>query len=196
MSVSRRTFVGAVSTGAAVAGASVLGVLHAAHVVARRLGPPVVDDDARGELSANQLRTLLAAAAAVAGAPIRQEHYAAFFRWRAAHARGHLKLYERFCAAVDRAAKGMEGVAFADSSLETQNRILDRAFRARADAAVPGPWLRRLREYDWQLYERHILREVLELFAATDAWLLLGYDAWPGTPRGLDRYRRALVRGS
>src|SRR5262249_62395582 len=97
------------------------------------------------------------------------------------------------CAAVDRAAKSMEGVAFAGSSPGTQNRILDRAFRARAEAAVPGPWLRRLRGYDWQLYERHILREVLELFAATDAWLLLGYDAWPGTPRGLDRYRRRRV---
>ena len=196
MPLSRRTFLGILSAGAAVAGASVLGVLRAARTVARRLGPPVVADAATGELSANQLRTLLAAAAAVAGAPIRQEHYAAFFRWRAARTRGHLRLYERFCEAVDRAARGVEGVAFAGSSLETQHRILDRAFRARADAAVPGPWLRRLREYDWQLYERHILREVLALFAATDAWLLLGYDAWPGTPRGLDRYRRALIRGS
>ncbi len=196
MALSRRTFLGAVSVSAAVAGASLVGVLRAARTVARRLGPPVVNDAATGELSVNQLRTLLAAAGAVAGAPIRQEHYAAFFRWRAAHARGHRRLYERFCAAVDRAARGLEGVAFAGCSLQAQNRILDRAFRARADAAVPGPWLRRLREYDWQLYERHILREVLALFAATDAWLLLGYDAWPGTPRGFDRYRRALVRGS
>src|SRR6516165_10850621 len=112
MSLSRRRFLGAISAGAAVAGASVLGVLRAARVVARRLGPPMVDDAATGELSANQLQTLLAAAAAVAGAPVRQEHYAAFFGWRAAHARGHLRLYERFCAAVDRAAKSMEGVAF------------------------------------------------------------------------------------
>jgi hypothetical protein len=196
MSLSRRGFLGAVSVGAAAAGASGLGVLRAARVVARRLGPPVVDDATPGELGADQLQTLLAAAAAVAGATIRQEHYAAFFQWRAAHVHGHLRLYERFCAAVDRAARGLEGVTFAGCSPATQHRILDRAFRARTDAAVPGPWLRRLREYDWQLYERHILREVLALFAVTDAWLLLGYDAWPGTPRGFERYRRALVRGS
>src|SRR5262249_27469571 len=158
--------------------------LGAARVVARRLGPPVIDDAATGELSATQLRTLLAATAAVVGAPIRQEHYAAFFRWRAAHLRGHLGLYARFCAAVDRAAQGAAGVALPGCRVGVQRRILERAFRARADAAVHGPWLRRLLDYDWQLYERYILREVLALFAATDAWVLLGYDTWPGTPRG------------
>lgn len=196
MPLSRRTLLGAVPVFAAAGSATVLGVLRASHVVARRLGPPAIDDAPTGELSVTQLRTLLAAAAAVAGAPIRQEHYAAFFRWRAAHLRGHLKLYQRFCAAVDRAARGANRTAFADCPPQVQHRILERAFRARADAAVPGPWLRRLREHDWQLYERHILRETLALFAATDAWVLLGYDAWPGTPRGFERYRRAPARGS
>jgi len=186
----------AVSVGAAAGSAAVLGWLEAARMVARRLGPPVVADAATGELSVAQLRTLLAAAAAVAGQPIQQEHYAAFFRWRAEHLRGHHRLYGRFCAAVDRAARGAEGVAFADCRTEAQHRILERAFRARANAAAPGPWLLRLLEYDWQLYERYILREALAVFAATDAWLLLGYDAWPGSPGGLARYRRAPTRGS
>jgi hypothetical protein len=196
MPLSRRTFLRAVSVGAAAGSAAVMGVLGAARVVARRLGPPVLAPAATGELSAAQLRTLLAAAAAVAGAPIRQEHYAAFFRWRAAHLRGHRNLYVRFCAAVDRAAWSMQGAAFAYCQAGTQQRILERAFRARADAAVPGPWLRRVLEYDWHLYERYILREVLAVFAATDAWLLLGYDGWPGTPRGFVRYRRAPTRES
>ena len=195
MPLSRRTFLAALSAGAA-GSAAVLGVLGAARVLTRRLGPPVVDDAATGELSATQLPTLLAATAAVAGAPIRPEHYATFFRWRAAHLRGHLRLYARFCAAVDRAALGAARVPFAGCTVEVQRRILDRAFRARADAALHGPSLRRLLDYDWQLYERHILREVLALFAATDAWVLLGYDAWPGTPRGLEHYRRAPARGS
>jgi hypothetical protein len=195
MPLSRRTFLGAVSAFAA-GSAAALGVLAAGHVVTRRLGAPVVDAAATGELSVTQLRTLLAATAAVVGAPVRPEHYAAFFRWRAAHLRGHLRLYARFCAAVDRAAQGAAGVAFVGCPEETQRRILERAFRARADAAVHGPWLRRLLDYDWQLYERHILREVLALFAATDAWVLLGYETWPGTPRGFERYRRAPPRGS
>src|SRR5262249_62351164 len=97
MSLSRRTFLGAVSAGAVLVSASVLGALRSARVVARRLGPPVVDDAATGELSAHHLRTLLAAAAAVAGAPIRQEHYAAFFPWRAAHPPRHPRRYEPLC---------------------------------------------------------------------------------------------------
>jgi hypothetical protein len=196
MTLSRRTFLGAVSVFAAAGGAAGFGLRQATHLVTRRLGPPVIDDAPTGELSVIQLRTLLAAAAAVAGAPIRQEHYAAFFRWRAAHLRGHARLYARFCAAVDRAAHGAAGVAFAGCGVEVQRRILERAFRARADAAVTGVSLRRLLDYDWRLYERHILREVLALFAATDAWVLLGYETWPGTPRGLERYRRAPARGS
>jgi hypothetical protein len=196
MPLSRRTLLGAIPVFAAAGSAAAFGVVRASHKVARRLGPPVIDDAPTGELNVAQLGTLLAAAAAVAGASIRQEHYAAFFRWRAAHLRGHLKLYQRFCAAVDRAARGANRTAFADCPAQTQHRILERAFRARADAAVPGPSLRRLLDYDWQLYERHILREVLALFAATDAWVLLGYDAWPGTPRGFERYRLAPTRGS
>lgn len=196
MPLSRRTFLRVVSFGAAAGSAAAMGVLGAARAVTRRLGPPVLAPAATGELNAVQLRTLLAAAAAVAGAPIRQEHYAAFFRWRAAHLRGHRRLYVRFCGAVDRAARSAQGRAFADCQAATQQRILDRAFRARANAAVPGPWLRRVREYDWHLYERYILREVLAIFAATDAWLLLGYDGWPGTPRGFGRYRRAPTRES
>lgn len=196
MPLSRRTFLRAVSAAAAAGGAAVLGVWGTVRTAARRLGPPVVDDAATGALSAAQLRTLLAASAAVAGATIRPEHYAAFFQWRAAHLRGHRRLYARFCVAVDRAARAARGTSFADCQVEAQRRILERAFRARATAASSRSTLRRILEYDWQLYERHILREALAVFAATDAWLLLGYDAWPGIPRGFERYRRAPTRGS
>jgi len=44
------------------------------------------------------------------------------------------------------------------------------------------------------LYHRHIVREVLALFARTDAWILLGYEAWPGTARGFTRYVQAPPR--
>lgn len=194
MSLSRRTFLRAVSGGAAAAGAALLGAWGLGRAVVRRLGPAAVDDAATGALTAAELRTLLAAAAAVVGVPIRQEHYAAFFQWRAAHVRGHRRLYARFCVAVDRAARAAHRLPFADSGSEVQSRILERAFRARAGTASRS-WLRRAWEYDWLLYERYILRETLSLFAATDAWLLLGYDAWPGSPRGFERYRRTPARG-
>jgi hypothetical protein len=32
---------------------------------------------------------------------------------------------------------------------------------------------------------QHVVRTVLAQFAATDAWVRLGYEAWPGVPRAL-----------
>jgi hypothetical protein len=43
----------------------------------------------------------------------------------------------------------------------------------------------------WVTYNTVIFDEALALFADTDAWILAGYEGWPGTPRGLERYRRA-----
>jgi len=51
--------------------------------------------------------------------------------------------------------------------------------------------MRRLRRIafarDEARFARHVVREVFRRFARTDAWVLAGYDAWPGTPRGLAR---------
>jgi hypothetical protein len=40
-------------------------------------------------------------------------------------------------------------------------------------------------------FRNYVLLEVLALFCQTDAWVALGYEAWPGTPRGLETYREA-----
>jgi hypothetical protein len=44
---------------------------------------------------------------------------------------------------------------------------------------------------DWLLFDRHFVRPLIDLFAATDAWVLLGYQSWPGQPEGLASYRQA-----
>jgi hypothetical protein len=70
--------------------------------------------------------------------------------------------------------------------------VLRPASRARAPrTAVDAVWTVAGGGRAWAAYDRFIMREALALFADTDAWVLTGYDGWPGTPRGLERYRRA-----
>jgi hypothetical protein len=47
---------------------------------------------------------------------------------------------------------------------------------------------------DWLRFEKYIVRQILALFSQTDGWVLLGYESWPGTPRGLESYTRAPRR--
>jgi hypothetical protein len=183
MRPSRRAFL-------AAAAAAALGFLGAVREFERRLASPLLSRTPPGPLTASQVRTLLAAASAVAGQPLREAHYAAFFRWRVEHLPGHRRLYASFCATVDRAAARTDGRAFAACDATMRRRILEPAFRTRARARASAPWLDRLLGREWVLFDRHIVSEALALFAATDAWLALGYEAWPGTPRGFDRYRR------
>jgi hypothetical protein len=44
---------------------------------------------------------------------------------------------------------------------------------------------------EWLRFDQYIVRDILLLFLRTDAWTSLGYEAWPGTPRGLERYTQA-----
>jgi len=45
-----------------------------------------------------------------------------------------------------------------------------------------------LYDRSWIRFEQYVVREILALFVRTDGWVLLGYETWPGTPRGLDSY--------
>jgi hypothetical protein len=184
MRVSRRAVIRLLAAAAAGVGAGGFGL---AAVLRKLAGPPALEEAPPQALSAETLAALLAATRAVANERIDAAHYAAFFRWRAEHLRGHAALYERFRLAADRLA----GCEFARCPVAAQQAIIQRAFRARAAA---GTWRVRLLERDWVLYDRYIVRDVLALFARTDAWVLLGYEAWPGTPRGLQRYQAPLRR--
>lgn len=134
----------------------------------------------------------MAASRTVIGKPIEPTHYAEYFRWRAERLPGYRTLYQRFSAEVDGRARGTAGCAFADCDPAVRAKVLLRAAaRARSPRTLlDGLWMatggRR-----WAAYDAFIFDEALALFADTDAWVLLGYEGWPGTPRGLDRYRRA-----
>jgi hypothetical protein len=181
------------SVGAGAVAAGAFRRVARLHGLIRPLGPPVLYGAPTGTISAEGLRTLLAATRAIVLEPIDAAHYAAFLRWRAEHLPGHYALYERFRGTLDSIARREEGLPFARCSLASQRRILRPALEVPFRQA-PGGRPARGDERDWALYHRHIVRELLALFARTDAWILLGYEAWPGTPRGFARYVQAPPR--
>ena len=193
MPLSRRALIGLLSVGAGTVAAGAFRRVVQLHGLPRTPGPPALDGAPTGTIGAEGLRTLLAATRAIVLEPIDAAHYAAFLRWRAEHLPGHHALYERFRATVDGIARREEGLPFAQCAVASQRRILRPALDVRLEQTARSRPPRR-DERDWALYHRHIIREVLALFARTDAWILLGYEAWPGTARGFTRYVQAPRR--
>jgi len=156
-----------------------------------RLLSPGLEDAPTGPLSAGALNTLLVVTRALVGVPVQIAHYEDFFRWRAENLRGHKALYEQFATALDRRARRAVGDNFADCSRQMQQKILEELPQVRN----AGTRWHRVRvavlERDWVRFDQYIVSNILLLFYRTDAWTLLGYEAWPGTPRGLDRYTQA-----
>jgi hypothetical protein len=66
-----------------------------------------------------------------------------------------------------------------------KRRILERMLPARGWTRIRRALLAR----DEARSARHVVREIFRRFARTDAWVLAGYDAWPGMPRAIARVR-------
>jgi hypothetical protein len=176
--ISRRTALARIGalTAAAVVAAS-LGLrrlLHKAPPPPPPQSAPPVDERRPGPLGASSLETLLVAAAAIIGLPIEREHYRDFLRWRAEHLPGYRALCERFAARIERE------VARAGGPLGAREHPAQRAL-VEAAIADDDPHLRAGFET--------LRHELLLLFSRTDAWVVAGYDGWPGVPRGFDGYR-------
>lgn len=149
----------------------------------QRLTDPPPPASPPGELDAATTTALAAAAEALVGEAGRAPRYLDPFRWRAANLPGYLDVYRRFARFVDTSA-------FAALPPEDRRRLLVARFPpGRLRQALLG-WMAPERG----LLRRHVVEEILATYAATDAWTDLGYDGWPGQPRGLDAYRRPPER--
>ena len=156
-----------------------------------RLLSPELEDAPTGPLSAGALNVLLVTTGALAGVPVQIAHYEDFFRWRAENVRGYKTLYEQFAAALDRRARRSVGCDFVDCSRQMQQKMLEELPQVRS---ADTRWHRvrvAVLEREWLRFDQYIVHDILLLFLRTDAWIMLGYEAWPGTPRGLDRYTQA-----
>jgi hypothetical protein len=194
MSISRRHLIKAALAAAGGAVAAYAGYLGPVRALYGWLRAPGLLDAPTGPLGEDTVRTLLAATETFIGYPVEKDHYADFFRWHSETLRGYHTLYERFAATVTRAARQSRGCAFAECEDAARRRILEAVLRVRSRGLL-GKLRARIFEHDverdWEQFDSFIVRPVLELFARTDVWRLAGYDGWPGTPRGLERYRRA-----
>jgi hypothetical protein len=198
MFISRRGFLRLFIAGASGATAayfavhsSQAGLLAPLRALYRRLPVPVLEDTPTGPLDVRAGKVLLAATEALVGTPIELSHYEDFFRWRAENRRGYKALYEHFATILNQSARRSAGCDFTDCHQDAQHQVLDKAFQVRG---ATGTWDKiqiRVLDGDWLLFDTYIVREIFSLFAKTDAWVLLGYESWPGTPRGLERYTQA-----
>ncbi|MEJ6020815.1 hypothetical protein [Ramlibacter sp. PS4R-6] len=133
-------------------------------------------DPAASVLAPAVVRTLRASAEAITGVAPLRGHYEAYWRYHALHDAKRRELYGRFADTVTASAAAAGIADFAAAS--PQSRL----------AVLQG--LRSLPEQA-RAFERPVFQEILAIFQRTDAWLQLGYEAWPGSARGLDEYRRA-----
>jgi len=182
--LSRRRFL-AISLVAGVSVASVLqrwGVGKFASRIYEVLAHPDLKDEPEGLLGEGAVRALLATTTALFATEIDTQHYAEFFRWRSENLSGYRSLYERFAVVVDGAAREARRSDFASCDLAVRGEILQ--------GLKPGAYAL-VFERDRLRFEKYIFQEILALFSRTDAWIWLGYEAWPGTPRGLEAYTQA-----
>lgn len=142
-----------------------------------------------GPLSEQALQALQATTRALVDTPVEMTHYAIFFQWRSENLRGYRDLYEEFALSLNQAARRAAHRPFAECDIAVKQNIL-----AKVDLTGVGSLARLVRgmfDPNWLRFEKYIVREILALFVRTDGWVLLGYESWPGIPRGLDQYTKA-----
>jgi hypothetical protein len=118
---------------------------------------------------------------ALLGEPIEPGHYLDDLRWRAEHLPGHRGVMVRFAADLDAAARRRGATGFDTLPREAQRAVL-------ASLRPLRGWRRAWRglaERGRAQASEHVVRVLLARFAGTDAWVRLGYPAWPGVPRAI-----------
>jgi len=165
-----------------------------AHYMALKNSKETLIDAPTGSLTAQTLSVLLATTEALLHdtPPKEMSHYEDFFRWHAEHLSGYKRLYEQFAATVDQIARKSSNITFADNDIVTRKKILAMVAPASSDSLLGklGKFQIVLFGKEQLLFYNHIVHEIFRLFARTDALILVGYEAWPGQPRGLDNYRQ------
>lgn len=129
---------------------------------------PGADGDA-GKSSEALYAGLLAALHHWVPYPLEEARYAGFLAWRSNKIPGAKKSYEDAARKLDEAAKALGAASFSAAGKDRQTRVLERLDKDESTTVARG--------------------DLLRVFAATDAWRVLGYDAYPASPRGLDAYK-------
>jgi len=187
MRLSRREFLVALAGATAAAAGLGLPVVYQYVNQTRQLSLPDVPP---GRLDTASLRTLRAATEAIFIAyPVDLDRYTAFFTFHAENIAGYAAIYTGFTQELDRSARWSYRRSFANCSIADRRGVLAAWFD------IPETREERLlasatRGITWMRFSQYVVTEILTLFMNTDAWIMVGYEAWPGMPRGLDTYRQ------
>ena len=177
VAVSRRRFLYWTSGGVAS-----LAAAFASIRALSRLRAPGTPEEPSGALSAAALDVLLALPDALVDHDVERSHYESYYRFSAETLTGYRTIYERFAGDADAVAKRRFGKRFSEASRAERRTVL-RALRIPRNRFSQPFWLFN----PWPVrYHHYIIVETLEMYDDTDAWIALGYGAWPGMPRTLD----------
>ena len=184
--LSRRRFL--LWTAGAAAGAAGIGVPVAMHYATQIRDLPLPTDTTRS-MTATTHATMAALIEAIfPDEPIDVDRYMQYLEIRADNVPGYGDLYAQFQADVDRLAEQAHDMPFAETPITARRDIISPWFtipQSRTERATTVltngvPWL---------TYSHRIFAEILTIYMRTDAWVAIGYDSYPGTPRGLDNYK-------
>ncbi len=159
-------------------------------------------DEATGDPDAATLTALMALVDAYVGDHGATGHYRTYFVWRAQNLPGYQGVYTRFAAALNAAAQELAGVDYAEADAATRQGILHHTLELPTPESglfntlytLPAPEAPfTLDQQIWWRFHDRVLGEIVHVFLNTNAWVMLGYDGWPGQPRGLERYTQPIT---
>ncbi len=158
---------------------------------------PTLSNKPTGKIDGRTIEVLLVTSEILCGTSIERKHYKDYFCWCSENLRGYKTIYEQFKVSLDHSAKQSFGCYFVDCDKSMQLQIIKKILQSHKTLlSQTTSRLYRIKigifERDWQLFNKYIFSEILNIFARTDAWVLLGYESWPGIPRGLNKYRKAI----
>lgn len=189
MRISRRGFLklAALSSGSIIAAYIFVRHFSPFHAMYRRLIASELYDAPAVPLDYRALANLLAVTRLLTHPFIENDHYEDFLKWRSENIRGYKYVYEKISLILENKSMELFSCSFLDCDAADQLAILGRIRpRNRLDKVNKAVFSK-----DDLLFERFFIFDVLSLYARTDAWIELGYESWPGKPRGLNRYMRA-----
>jgi len=193
--ITRRNALIGAAAGVGLVGLAGLGLQERRALVGRlrTVATPALPAGAPGALPEADLALLLATADALLGGPRDLAPYRRMFEARSRSLPGYRELYRRLGRALERRAARERATSFVTLPVQRRQEIL-------SDLCPPGR-LARLRtgltDPDRTRFRLYVVREVLDLYAATGAWRTLEFGPPPGLPRGLDAYTRPPAgRGS
>lgn len=147
---------------------------------------PRAPKSAGRELSVGTASTLRATAEALLGSTVTDfEPYVAHLQWRALHLPGAADVIDAFAASMRQAADARYGRPFEVCDASQRLALLPTPPPQGGNGVRRVLRLieRRIRDAEEALAYSQVILPVLRLFAATDAWLAVGYRQHPGTTR-------------